>query len=64
MDVGKRRAVAMVELVLAETKVRSSIRSWTATPGGIRKVFQSVISVYFSEVQQEVLGEPRGGSRR
>jgi hypothetical protein len=59
VDVGKRRAVAMVELVLAETKdkIIDKVTADRDMPGGIRKVFQSVINVYFSEVQQEVLDE-------
>ena len=66
VDVGKRRAVNVVEAVLGETKQKlcDDLTKDRDMPNGVRKVFQSVVGVYFSEVQQEVLDELRGGSRR
>ena len=59
VDVGKRRAVNVVEAVLGETKQKlcDDLTKDRDMPVGVRKVFQSVVSVYFSEVQQEVLDE-------
>lgn len=59
VDVGKRRAVNVVEAVLGETKQKlcDDLTKDRDMPNGVRKVFQSVVGVYFSEVQQEVLDE-------
>jgi hypothetical protein len=59
VDTGKRRAVNIVENVLGETKQKllNDITKDRDMPGGVRKVFQTVLGVYFSEVQQEVLDE-------
>ena len=58
-DTGKRRAVNMVESVLAETKQKllDDLTKDRDMPGNVRKVFQAVVGVYFSEVQQEVMDE-------
>ena len=59
VDVGKRRAVNVVEAVLGETKQKlcDDLTTDRDMPASVRKVFQSVVGVYFSEVQQEVLDE-------
>jgi hypothetical protein len=59
MDVGKRRAVNVVEAVLGETKQKlcDDLTKDRDMPNAVRKVFQSVVGVYLSEVQQEVLDE-------
>ena len=59
VDVGKRRAVNMVEIVLGETKQKlcDDLTKDRDMPSGVRNVFRSVVGVYFSEVQQEVLDE-------
>jgi len=59
VDVGKRRAVNTVEMVLGETKQKlcDDLTKDRDMPSGVRMVFQSVVGVYFSEVQQEVLDE-------
>ena len=59
VDTGKRRAVNIVENVLGDTKqkVLNDITKDRDMPGGVRKVFQMVLGVYFSDVQQEVLDE-------
>ena len=58
-DTGKRRAVNMVESVLAETKQKllDDLTKDRDMPGNVRKVFQAVVGVYFFEVQQEVMDE-------
>ena len=59
VDTGKRRAVNIVENVLGDTKQKllNDITKDRDMPGGVRKVFQMVLGVYFSDVQQEVLDE-------
>ena len=58
-DTGKRRAVNLVESVLGETKQKllDDLTKDRDMPGNVRKVFQTVVGVYFSEVQQEVMDE-------
>lgn len=59
VDTGKRRAVNIVENVLGDTKdkILHGITSDRDMPGGVRKIFHTVLGVYFSDVQQEVLDE-------
>lgn len=59
VDTGKRRAVNIVESVLGDTKekILNNITNDRDMPGGVRKIFQTVLGVYFSDVQQEVLDE-------
>jgi hypothetical protein len=58
VDVGKRRAVNTVEMVLGETKQKlcDDLTKDRDMPSGVRMVFQSVVGVYFSEVQQVRIG--------